>query len=124
MNIVKISEKILTTNRRLVAANIPVIAGLSYGDSIGIYLTLSHTQKSRDNRNYPKINDTVEELILQAKELDKTIYTLVKHSCADIFNVDLYIDKEESVTAKSVTSEDVSLSNGQTVSYDRLYIKN
>lgn len=69
-------------------------------------------------------NDKIDDFILKVDEMMKPAFIQVTKACVDIFDTEIFIDKEELVSVKSIVSkDDVLLTDGREIKIDRLYYK-
>lgn len=119
----KVLEKALRIQRKISALGLDVKVGVGIGsDNSFLYIRKDNTDSGVHFSDSLNIDDN--EFITTAKEICKPKFIQIKKLCVDSFDIDLYLDKQEIVRARSILSKEVALLvDDRVVEINRLFIK-
>ena len=121
----KVLEKALRIQRKISALNLNVSVGVGVGYKADEpYLFLKKKDVIDGVHFVNSLNMDDKEFIIKAKEICKPKFIKIEKLCVDIFDIDLYLDKQEIVRVKSILSKEVALLiDDRVVEINRLFIK-
>ena len=122
------TEKALAVNRRLAGLDLPIVCGMQKLNGLDAFLFLEHV-----NPNIGSIHNmgelSVQAIVARAIEMDEPAWVCLADVCRpDIFDLDVYIDKETPCTVTTVGKNTVSVcitstTEMESIPMNRLWIK-
>ena len=121
----KVLEKALRIQRKISALGLDIKVGVGVGyEADEPFIYIQKTGNINNIHFVDSLNLNDKEFILRAKAMCEPKFTQLKKLCVDSFDIDLYLDKKEIVSVKSILSKEIALlTDDREVEISRLFIK-